>query len=116
MGLPMAKRLTGFELGVFDVLDERVRPLVELGAASASSVKEVATGVEALVLMVSNAEQAEGVLFFEGGAAEALPEDAAMVVMSTIGPEAMRELARNVVGGIGWHLSSSPWRLLRGAY
>ena len=29
MGLPMAKRLTGFELGVFDVLDERVRPLVE---------------------------------------------------------------------------------------
>ena len=98
MGLPMAKRLTGFELGVFDVLDERVRPLVELGAASASSVQEVATGVEALVLMVANAEQAEGVLFGEGGAAEALPEGAAVVVMSTIGPEAMRELAQGLAG------------------
>jgi 3-hydroxyisobutyrate dehydrogenase/putative dehydrogenase len=94
----MAKRLTGFELGVFDVLDERVRPLVELGAASASSVQEVATGVEALVLMVANAEQAEGVLFGEGGAAEALPEGAAVVVMSTIGPEAMRELAQGLAG------------------
>ena len=98
MGLPMAKRLTGFELGVFDVLDERVRPLVELGAASASSVQEVATGVEGFVLMVANAEQAEGVLFGEGGAAEALPEGAAVVVMSTIGPEAMRELAQGLSG------------------
>jgi 3-hydroxyisobutyrate dehydrogenase-like beta-hydroxyacid dehydrogenase len=94
----MAKRLTGFELGVFDVLDERVRPLVELGAASASSVEEVTTGVEALVLMVANAGQAEGVLFGEGGAAEALPEGAAVVVMSTIGPEAMRELAQGLAG------------------
>jgi 3-hydroxyisobutyrate dehydrogenase/putative dehydrogenase len=94
----MAKRLTGFELGVFDVLDERVRPLVELGAASASSVQEVATGVEGLVLMVANAEQAEGVLFGEGGAAEALPEGAAVVVMSTIGPEAMRELTQGLSG------------------
>ena len=95
MGLPMAKRLAGagFELGVFDVLDERVRPLVELGATRASSVQEAAEGVEALVLMVANAEQAEGVLFGEGSAAEALPEGAAGVVMSTIGPEAVRELA-----------------------
>jgi 3-hydroxyisobutyrate dehydrogenase-like beta-hydroxyacid dehydrogenase len=58
----------------------------------------VATGVEALVLMVANAEQAEGVLFGEGGAAEALPEGAAVVVMSTIGPEAMRELAQGLAG------------------
>jgi 3-hydroxyisobutyrate dehydrogenase-like beta-hydroxyacid dehydrogenase len=43
--------------------------------------------------MVANAEQAEGVLFGEGGAAEALSEGAAVVVMSTIGPEAVRELA-----------------------
>src|SRR3712207_731838 len=43
--------------------------------------------------MVANAEQAEGVLFGEGGAAEALPEGAAVIVMSTIGPEAVRELA-----------------------
>jgi 3-hydroxyisobutyrate dehydrogenase len=95
MGSPMAKRLAGagFELRVFDVFDERTRPLVELGAASAASPMEAAEGTEALVLMVANAEQAEGALFGEGGAAEALPEGAAVVVMSTIGPEAVRTLA-----------------------
>jgi 3-hydroxyisobutyrate dehydrogenase-like beta-hydroxyacid dehydrogenase len=100
MGLPMAKRLaeTGFELKVFDVLDERTRPLVELGAASAASPKEAAEGSEALVVMVANAEQAKGVLFGEGDAAGVLPEGAAVVVMSTIGPEAVRELADGMAG------------------
>ena len=95
MGSPMAKRLVGagFELKVFDVLDERTHPLIEQGAVSAATLGEAAEGTEALVLMVANAEQAEGVLFGEGGAAEALPEGAAVVVMSTIGPEAVRELA-----------------------
>jgi 3-hydroxyisobutyrate dehydrogenase len=95
MGSPMAKRLVGagFKLKVFDVLDERTHPLIELGAVSAASLGEAAEDTEALVLMVANAEQAEGVLFGEGGAAEALPEDAAVVIMSTIGPEAIRELA-----------------------
>jgi 3-hydroxyisobutyrate dehydrogenase len=95
MGSPMAKRLVGagFELKVFDVLDERTHPLIELGAVSAASLGEAAEGTEALVLMVANAEQAEGVLFGEGGAADALPEGAAVVIMSTIGPEAVRELA-----------------------
>jgi len=90
----MAKRLAGagFELKVFDVLDERTRPLVKLGAVSASSLKEAAERTEALVVMVANAEQAKGVLFGEGGAAEALPDGAAVVIMSTIGPEAIREL------------------------
>ena len=95
MGSPMAKRLVGagFDLKVFDVLDERTRPLIELGAASAASLREAAEGTEALVLMVANPEQAEGVLFGEGGAAGVLPEGAAVLVMSTIGPEAVRELA-----------------------
>jgi 3-hydroxyisobutyrate dehydrogenase-like beta-hydroxyacid dehydrogenase len=94
MGYPMAERLAeaGFELKVFDVVAERARPLVELGAESAASPKEAAEGSDALVLMVANAAQASGVLFGEGGVAEALPEGAAVVVMSTIGPEAVRDL------------------------
>jgi 3-hydroxyisobutyrate dehydrogenase len=100
MGSPMAKRLAGaaFELKVFDVFDERTRPLVELGAESAASPEEAARESEALVLMVANAEQAKGALFGEGGAAEALSEGAAVVVMSTIGPEAVRELADALAG------------------
>ena len=100
MGSPMAKRLAGagFELKVFDVFEERTRPLVELGAVSTASLKEAAEESEALVLMVANADQAKGVLFGEGSAAEALPEGAAVVVMSTIGPEAVRELADGLAG------------------
>jgi 3-hydroxyisobutyrate dehydrogenase len=95
MGSPMARKLAeaGFELKVFDVVAERARPLVELGAESAASPKEAAEGRETLVLMVANAAQASDVLFGEGGVAEALPEGAAVVVMSTIGPEAVHDLA-----------------------
>ncbi len=98
MGSPMAKRLAGFELKVFDVLAEHARPLAELGAVSTTSPKEAAEGAEALVLMVANAEQAKGALFGGEGAAATLPEGAAVVVMSTIGPEAVRELADGLTG------------------
>ncbi len=100
MGFPMAKRIVGagFEfVKVFDVLEERTRPLVELGAVSTASPKEAAEGSEALVLMVANADQAKSVLFGEGGCAEALPEGAAVVIMSTIGPQDVRELADGLV-------------------
>ena len=96
----MASRLAeaGFELKVFDVVAERARPLVEIGAARAASPKEAAEGSEALVLMVANAAQANDVLFGDGGVAGALPEGAAVVVMSTIGPEAVRELDQELAG------------------
>ena len=96
----MAGRLAeaGFELKVFDVGAERASPLVEMGAASAASPKKAAEGSGALVLMVANAAQANDVLFGEGGVAGALPEGAAVVVMSTIGPEAVREIDQELAG------------------
>lgn len=100
MGSPMAGRLAeaGFELKVFDVVAERANLLVEMGAASAASPKKAAEGSGALVLMVANAAQANDVLFGEGGVAGALPEGAAVVVMSTIGPEAVREIDQELAG------------------
>jgi len=94
MGAPMAKSLlsANFDLRVFDVREENAQPLVEMGATGAGSPREAAENAEALVLMVVNAEQAEAALFGENGAAEALAPDAAVVVMSTVGPEPIREL------------------------
>lgn len=96
----MAGRLAeaGFELKVFDVVAARASPLVEMGAASAASPKKAAEGSGALVLMVANAAQANDVLFGEGGVAGALPEGAAVVVMSTIGPETVREIDQELAG------------------
>ena len=94
MGAPMARCLVsaGFDVGVFDVREENVRPLVEMGATGAASPREAAENAEALFLMVVNAGQAEAVLFGEDGAAEALARGTAVVVMSTVGPGPIRGL------------------------
>src|ERR671910_499578 len=100
MGAPMAKRIVsaGFDLSVFDVRPENADPLVDLGATRAGSPREAAEGAEALVLMVVNAEQAENALFGEDGAAETLSPKSAVVLMSTIGPGAVR----GIEGRLAW--------------
>src|ERR687897_1845677 len=100
MGAPMAKSIvsTGFDLSAFDVRPENADPLVELGTARAGSPREAAEGAEALVLMVVNAEQVEDALFGGDGAAETLRQESAVVVMSTIGPEALRGIEGRFAG------------------
>ena len=94
MGAPMAKCLlsANFDLRVFDVREENTRPLSEMGATGAGSPREAAEDADALVLMVVDAEQTEAALFGENGAAEALAPGAAVVVMSTVGPEPIQGL------------------------
>src|ERR671921_1896746 len=100
MGAPMAKRIVsaGFDLSVFDVRPENADPLVELGARHTLSPREAAEGAEALVLMVVNAEQVEEALFGGEGAAEVLSPESAVVVMSTVGPEAVRGIEERLAG------------------
>jgi 3-hydroxyisobutyrate dehydrogenase-like beta-hydroxyacid dehydrogenase len=100
MGVPMAKRIVsaGFDLSVFDVRPESADPLVELGARRAGSPREMAEGAEALVLMVVNSEQVEEVLFGGEGAAEVLSPESVVVVMSTVGPEAVRGIEERLAG------------------
>lgn len=120
MGAPMAKALVsaGFGLSVSDVRPENTDPLVEAGATAKGSPREAADGAEALFLMVVNAEQAENVLFGEGGAAGALAEGSAVVLMSTVGPEAVRgiggRLAESGVGMLDAPVSGGVARAERG--
>ena len=96
MGAPMARTLAGagFELALFDVDEERTRAAAEeLGARAAASASDVASDAEVLVVMVANGAQAEAVLLGDDGAAAALGEDAAVILMSTVGPEAVAALA-----------------------
>jgi 3-hydroxyisobutyrate dehydrogenase-like beta-hydroxyacid dehydrogenase len=109
MGVPMAKRIVsaGFDLSVFDVRPENTEPLVELGARQAGSPREAAEGAEALVLMVVNSEQVEEVLFGDEGASETLSSGSAVVVMSTVGPEAVRGIEERSAG-LGVRLLDAP--------
>src|SRR5215212_1598896 len=109
MGAPMAKRIVsaGFDLSVFDVRPENANPLVELGARRAGSPREAAEGAEALVLMVVNAEQAEDALFGGDGATETLSPESAVVIMSTVGLEAVRRIEGRLAGS-GVELLDAP--------
>jgi 3-hydroxyisobutyrate dehydrogenase len=94
----MARRLvdSGFQLAVFDRLAERTHSLVEFGARGADTPRDACQDVEALIIMVMTASQVEDVLFGDNGVAEALAPRAVVVVMSTIGPDAVRELAERL--------------------
>lgn len=83
----------GFQLSVFDIAPERMRPLVEAGARSASSPAEASENAEAVIVMVMNASQVEDVLFGDDGAVQALDPGSAVIIMSTIGPEKVSTLA-----------------------
>jgi 3-hydroxyisobutyrate dehydrogenase len=95
MGAPMAGRLlgAGFDLSAFDVSPEQMEPLTQLGARRASSPREAAEGADALFLMVVDAAQVEDALFGDEGAATAMRPGFAVVVHSTVGPDAARQVA-----------------------
>ena len=91
MGLPMARNLfrRGHAVTGFDLRPEPCQALAEAGGSTASSAAEAARDAGVLMLMVVNSAQAEAVLF-EGGALEALPPNAIVVLTATCAPEAVR--------------------------
>lgn len=115
MGLPMARLLAESKqfdsVKVFDVQAGRAESLAGHGAA-AFSAREAADGSDALFLMVANEAQAREALFGPDAAADALPGGSVVIVMSTIGPEAVRgiaaELSERVVPGRGVRLLDAP--------
>jgi 3-hydroxyisobutyrate dehydrogenase len=96
MGGPMAANLAraGFEVTVFTRTREKAeRFAAEHDARAAASPAEAGSGADAFVSIVPDAPQVEELLFGEEGAAEALPDGALVVDMSTISPTASREIA-----------------------
>jgi 3-hydroxyisobutyrate dehydrogenase-like beta-hydroxyacid dehydrogenase len=96
MGAPMARNVaaSGFELAVFDVDEARTGAVAQdAGARAATSAADVAAGADALVVMVTNGAQAHDALLGDEGAAAALPAEADVILMSTIGRQAVAALA-----------------------
>jgi 3-hydroxyisobutyrate dehydrogenase len=84
MGAPMAGCLAraGNPVAAYDVMPGRVPD----GVIEAASVAEAVAGADAVVVMVATPDQLEQVL---AGAADALADGQTVVVMSTVGPEAV---------------------------
>ncbi|MES2068771.1 MAG: L-threonate dehydrogenase [Pseudomonadota bacterium] len=89
MGMGIAQSLlrAGFEVHACDVRPEAVQKLAAAGAHAAASPAELAGKVEALLIVVVNAQQTEQVLFGPNGAATQLQPGAVVIACATVAPE-----------------------------
>ena len=95
MGLPMARRLieASHEVAAYDPVPASLEALAASGGRAAASASDASANAELVVVTVATPEQATAALFGSDGAAGALAPGAIVVVMSTIGPAAVRDLA-----------------------
>ncbi len=95
MGAPMARRLLGGpgKLAVFDPVTARSAELAAAGAVAAATAAEAAQQADVLFLMVVDEAQCRQALLGPDGAAAALAPGSIVVLMSTVGPEAVHRLA-----------------------
>src|SRR5918999_2807157 len=109
MGAPMATNLlkAGHELAVCNRSPEKVAPLVEVGASRADSPADAASGTRATILMVTNAEAVQEVLFGDEGVVQGLPAGATVINMGTIGAVATTTIAKTL-GDLGYRMLDAP--------
>jgi 3-hydroxyisobutyrate dehydrogenase-like beta-hydroxyacid dehydrogenase len=100
MGAPMAANLVraGLEVAVYTRTHEKAERFAaeHAGARAAATPAEAARDADAFVSIVPDAPQVEEILFGENGAAEALPDGALVVEMSTIAPTSSTAIAERL--------------------
>lgn len=95
MGRPMAVNLlkAGFHLTVYDLNQEAVQQLVEMGACSAATPKELAAGADVVITMLPNFGVVQSVLGGADGVLAGIRESAVIIDMSTVAPNQTRRMA-----------------------
>jgi 2-hydroxy-3-oxopropionate reductase len=104
MGAPMALNLVGggYPLWVYDRRAEAVAPLAAGGARVCASPEEAAGTADIIFIMVSDTREVEEVILGPSGVLAGSRPNAAVVVMSTVSPEAARSLAEKLAArGVG---------------
>lgn len=96
MGQPMARNLlrAGFPLTVTNRTIERAETLRGDGATIVASPSEVAEKSDIVVTMVTSSPDVEAIVFGKAGVAEGRHDGLLVVDMSTISPDASRDMAR----------------------
>jgi len=98
MGSQIAKHMKSVaHLAVYDPVDDRRREIAEaIGADVFDSAQDASRDADAVVVVVVDAAQAEAALFGPNGAVSGMPAGCVAIIMSTIGPTAMVDLADRV--------------------
>lgn len=96
IGKPIAERLVkaGFSVAVYDVLENRMVELQNLGATPCASPADVATRSEIIVSLVSDAAQTDAVVSGENGVLNTLRPGSIFVIGSTLGPKPVHKVAQ----------------------
>jgi 3-hydroxyisobutyrate dehydrogenase len=99
MGLPMATRLAS-QLTVhgFDIDAGRLRLAGQSGIRTFDTAASAVDGVDAVLLAVRDAEQLDTVLFGPDGIAPLLKHGAVVILTSTVGVDAVVDVAERLVG------------------
>ncbi|MFC3300542.1 NAD(P)-dependent oxidoreductase [Arthrobacter agilis] len=108
MGLPMARRLaSGLTVHGFDISAERVDLAEQAGVRPFGTAASAVDGADAVLLAVRNAEQLDTVLFGTDGIASALKPGAVVIMTSTVGVDAVVDVARRLAD-LGVELVDAP--------
>jgi 3-hydroxyisobutyrate dehydrogenase len=98
MGGPMAKNTmkNGYSLIVYDIDKSRMEALVEEGAGSALSCKEVAEKSDIIITMLPSSPHVRQAILGDGGVIEGIREGSIVIDMSTIDPVTTREIEKTL--------------------
>jgi 3-hydroxyisobutyrate dehydrogenase len=98
MGRAIAARLLGAgnELSVWNRTPGRDEQLVVAGARRAGSPADAVRNAEVVITMVTDPPALEHVLFDTDGAASAIPREATLIDMSTVGPTSIASVAERL--------------------
>lgn len=108
MGLPMATHLQQeFQVRGFDINPERRELAEKASVTGATSARDAATGAHVALLAVRNRAQLDDALFGEDGIAGVLADGAVVILTSTVGIAAVREVAQQL-SEQGLHLIDAP--------
>lgn len=98
MGRGMTRNLlkAGFEVTVWNRTASRIDEMVSEGAKGASSPADLASKCDVIITCVSDTPDVEAVIVGEKGAIQGAKSGALVIDMSTISPEATRQIAQKL--------------------
>ncbi|MBI5967496.1 MAG: NAD-binding protein [Deltaproteobacteria bacterium] len=96
MGKPMALNLIrkGFRLRVYDIVQEKMKPLIAQGARACGSPREMAEDCPIIITIVPAPPDVRCAVLGKEGVIEGIKPGATLIEMSTIDPITSREVAQ----------------------
>jgi 3-hydroxyisobutyrate dehydrogenase-like beta-hydroxyacid dehydrogenase len=96
MGIGLARNLlkNGYELTGFDISEDRLKMLAQLGGKQAKNCQEVADHSDVVFVMVLNGVQVKEVALGENGLINGLKTGSTIIVSATINPSEVKDLEK----------------------